>query len=215
MYAESIRKHVNKRPSNYVIKSAKEKMQYGLASQRNATPFESCVLRGGEALDVGACDVAERRHFVHLHQSNLFDERNALFFRLKWTKSNKGDTVLCYNRGKELARAALTHSVFITDNFFRDSKPLLKFQFLFLFEHIALARLHWSGLASSRLDVVGCSCTIWQPTWKRVDGVDALGDVWGREGLLAETRTRNRIVSQRRGGGPSVVDVFAADQSML
>jgi hypothetical protein len=79
--AESIRKHVNKRPSNYVTKSAKEKCS--MDWHRNATPFGSCVLRGGEALDVGACDVAERRHFVHLHQSNLFDERNALFFRLK------------------------------------------------------------------------------------------------------------------------------------
>jgi hypothetical protein len=137
---------------------------------RNAV-WELCVeRRGSRRWCLRCCSCLQRRHFVHLHQSNLIHERNALFFRLKWIKSNKGDTLSCYNRGRELARAALTHSVFIIDRFFRDSKPLLKFQFLFLFEHITLAWLHWSGLASSSLDVV-----------------DALGDVWGRERLLAET----------------------------
>jgi hypothetical protein len=54
--AESIRKHVNKRPSNYVTKSAKEKnaVWIGIATQRHLRG----VCREGEALDVGACDVA-------------------------------------------------------------------------------------------------------------------------------------------------------------
>jgi hypothetical protein len=81
--AESIRKHVNKRPSNYVTKSAKEKnaVWIGIATQRHLRG----VCREGEALDVGACDVAVAYNvsILCIHQSNLFDERNALFFRLK------------------------------------------------------------------------------------------------------------------------------------